>query len=50
MNEFRFRAKSLGVDQYLVQDYYTWGRLSLGSELGKNEFRLKTKSLGVDLY
>ena len=27
-----------------------WGRLSVGSELGKKEFRFKTKSPGVDVY
>ena len=50
MGEFRFKTKSLGVDLYKVQDLYTWGRLGLGSKLGKKEFRFRTKSLGIDLY
>ena len=37
MIEYRFRAKSLGVDLYKIQDQFTWGRLSYGSYLGMNE-------------
>ena len=43
MNEYRFRTNLLGVDLYSVQDQFTLGRLSLGSELGMNEYRFRTK-------
>ena len=47
---FRFKTKSLGVDLYKVQDQFTWGTLSIGSELGKDDLTLGTKSLRVELY
>ena len=50
MNEYRFKTKSLGVDLHKVQGQFTWGRLTLGSELGMNEYRFRTKSPGVHLH